>query len=138
MDVYSFNIFTLHAQCELGKVGRCWCPYTYACGPKKYFESYFSNRLTFLNIRGTNSTTAHSRLKSRMSLLGERSKPHTGGRSIEITRDIYVYDCLWENNTKKLYAKTRGGNYVFQTCACSKPILGVRNEVQIITCAWNF
>ena len=44
--------------------------------------------------------------------------------SIEISRDIYicmyVFDCLWENNTKKLYAKMRGRNYVVQTRACSK------------------
>ena len=31
-----------------------------------------------------------------------------------------VYVCLWENNTKKLYAQMRGWNYVAQTRACSK------------------
>ena len=33
---------------------------------------------------------------------------------------MYVFNCLWENNTKKLYAKMRGRNYVVQTRACSK------------------
>ena len=37
---------------------------------------------------------------------------------------IYVFDCLWENNTKKLYAKMRGRKYVVQTCACSKVSFG--------------
>ena len=32
----------------------------------------------------------------------------------------YVSDCLWENNTKNLYAKMRGRDYVVQTRACSK------------------
>ena len=45
--------------------------------------------------------------------------------SIEISRDIlymcmYVFDCLWENNTKKLYVKMQGRNYIVQTRACSK------------------
>ena len=35
----------------------------------------------------------------------------------------YVFNCLWENNTKKLYAKMRGRNYVVQTRACSKSVL---------------
>ena len=35
-----------------------------------------------------------------------------------------VFDCLWENNTKKLYAKMRGRNYVVQTRACSKISFG--------------
>ena len=66
----------------------------------------------------------------------------TLGCSIEISRDIYIYmyvfDCLWENNTKKLYAKMRGRNYVVQTCThAQKSVLGVLNEVQIITSAWN-
>ena len=32
----------------------------------------------------------------------------------------YVFDCLWENNTKKLYAKMRGRNYVVQMCVLKK------------------
>ena len=47
----------------------------------------------------------------------------TLGCSIETSRDIYsyiyIFDCLWENNTKKLYAKLRRWNYVVQTRACS-------------------
>ena len=60
--------------------------------------------------------------------------PHWGGCSIEISRDIYmhvcmyvcrcVFDCLWENNTKTLYAKMRGWNYIVQICACSKNSFG--------------
>ena len=37
---------------------------------------------------------------------------------------MFVLDCLWENNTKKLYAKMRGRNYVVQTRACSKISFG--------------
>ena len=37
----------------------------------------------------------------------------------------YVFNCLWENNTKKSYAKMRGRNYVVQTRACSKSSLGI-------------
>ena len=33
----------------------------------------------------------------------------------------YVFDCLWENNTKKL----RGQNYVVKTRACSKRSFGI-------------
>ena len=36
-----------------------------------------------------------------------------------------VYDYLWENNTKNSYAKMRGRNYVVQTRACLKSVLGV-------------
>ena len=38
--------------------------------------------------------------------------------------NMFVLDCLWENNTKKLYAKIRGRNYVVQTRACSKISFG--------------
>ena len=46
----------------------------------------------------------------------------TLGCSIEILRDMYMYvfNCLWENNTNKSYAKMRGRNYVVQTRASSK------------------
>ena len=37
---------------------------------------------------------------------------------------MYVFDCLWENNTKKSYAKMRGRNYVVQARACSKISFG--------------
>ena len=37
----------------------------------------------------------------------------------------YVFDCLWENNTKKSYAKMRGWNYVVQTRARSKSSFGI-------------
>ena len=37
----------------------------------------------------------------------------------------YIFDCLWENNTKKLYAKMRGQNYVVQKRACSKSSFGI-------------
>ena len=33
----------------------CIYIYIYVCGPKKNFESYFSGRLTFSNIRGRTS-----------------------------------------------------------------------------------
>ena len=36
---------------------------------------------------------------------------------------IYIY--VWETHTKTSYAKMRGRNYVLQTCACSKSVLGV-------------
>ena len=54
----------------------------------------------------------------------------TLGCSIEILHDIlyiymYVYDCVWENNTKKSYAKMRWRNYLVQTRACSKSVLRV-------------
>ena len=49
---------------------------------------------------------------------------------------MYVFHCLWENNTKKLYAKMRGRNYVLQTGACSKSSFGIL-KVQIRTSAWN-
>ena len=38
---------------------------------------------------------------------------------------MYVFDCLWENNTKKFYAKMRGRNYVVQTRTCSKSSFGI-------------
>ena len=46
----------------------------------------------------------------------------TLGCSIEISRDIYmhVFNCLWKNNTKKMYVKMRWRNYIVQTRASSK------------------
>ena len=46
------EVITLHVQRERGKVTGvgvhiCIC----VCGPKKYFESYFSDRLTFSTSR---------------------------------------------------------------------------------------
>ena len=38
--------------------------------------------------------------------------------------DMYVFNCLCENNTKKLYAKMLRGNYVVQACACLKISFG--------------
>ena len=38
---------------------------------------------------------------------------------------MYVYNCLWETHTKNSYAKMHGWNYVVQTYACSKSVLGV-------------
>ena len=35
-----------------------------------------------------------------------------------------VLDCRWENNTKKLYAKMRGRDYIVQTCTCLKNSFG--------------
>ena len=57
----------------------------------------------------------------------------TLGCSIKILSDIYVYVCryvglstiLWETHTKKLYIKMCGRNYIIQTRACSKSVLGV-------------
>ena len=60
------------------------------------------------------------------TLLGEQSEPHTGVFNRDFSCYIYIYvcmyvfDCLWKNNTKKLYAKMRGRNYILQTRACSK------------------
>ena len=37
---------------------------------------------------------------------------------------VYVFDCLWKNNTKKWYARMRRRIYVVQTSACSKISFG--------------
>ena len=37
----------------------------------------------------------------------------------------YVFDSLWENNTKKSYATMRGQNYVVQIRACSESSFGI-------------
>ena len=51
------NVFTPYAQRERGKVTGCGVHilYIYVCGRKKKFESYFRDRLTFLNIRSRTS-----------------------------------------------------------------------------------
>ena len=49
-------------------------------------------------------------------------------RVIYIYMCKYVFDCLWENNTKKLYAKRRGRNYVVQTRTCSKNSFGILKQ----------
>ena len=65
-------------------------------------------------------------------LLGEEASPILGC-SIEISRDIYIYICLYVGLStivygkpiQKLYAKMRGQKYIVQTCACSKSVLRV-------------
>ena len=52
-----------------------------------------------------------------LPLLGERSDPHTG----VFNRDIYIYICQF---VCLLLAKMRRRNYVAQTRACSKSVLG--------------
>ena len=59
----------------------------------------------------------------------------TLGCSIEISWDIvcvcrFVYVCLG-NPYKTLYAKMRGWDYVIQTHACSKSVLGDLNKVPL-------
>ena len=48
--------------------------------------------------------------------------------SVEISRDIYMYMyvslSMGKKHTKKKYAKIHGRNYVAQTRACSKSVLG--------------
>ena len=48
----------------------------------------------------------------------------TLGCSIEISRDICMSVCLWETIGKIGIQKIRGQNYVAQTCARSKSVLG--------------
>ena len=44
---------------------------------------------------------------------------------------------VYGKTIKKLYAKMRRRNYVVRTRHAQKSVLGVCNEVQIITSAWN-
>ena len=48
----------------------------------------------------------------------------TLGCSIEISRDICMLVCLWETIGKIGMQKRHGQNYVAQTCARSKSVLG--------------
>ena len=66
-------------------------------------------------------------------LLGEQSEPHTG--LFNRDRDIYIcrFVCLrlTMGNPQKSYDKTCGLNYVVQTHACSKTVLGVLKKVPL-------
>ena len=64
--------------------------------------------------------------ENRYNIIIRRAKraPHCGVQSRFRVIYMYVFDCLWENNTKKLYAKMRGWNYILQTRACSKMCFG--------------
>ena len=59
-------IFTPHAQRERGKVIGLGVM-VYVCGQKK-FESYFSDRLTFSNIRGRTSRRIYRLVLTLLSL----------------------------------------------------------------------
>ena len=50
---------------------------------------------------------------------------------------MYVFDCLRENYTKKLYAKMRGQNYVVQTRASSKSRFGILKRVTVKAELWT-
>ena len=75
----------------------------------------------------------HLRLKHKEKSVSEREE-----KRIELGKLLYIYvcmyvcryvfDCLWENNTKKLYAKMRGRNYVVQTRVCSKSSFGISKQ----------
>ena len=61
-------LFTPHAQHERGKVnGLGVLIYIYVCGQKK-IESYFSDRLTFSNIRGKTSRRIYRLVLALLSL----------------------------------------------------------------------
>ena len=64
-------LFTPHAQRERGKViglGVLIYIYIYVCGQKNIFESYFSDRLTFSNIRGRISRRIYRLVLALLSL----------------------------------------------------------------------
>ena len=64
------NLVTPHAQRERGKViGLGVLVYIYIClWSKKIFESYFSDRLTFSNIRGRTSRRIYRLVLALLSL----------------------------------------------------------------------
>ena len=58
-------------------------------------------------------------------LLGERSEPHIGLFNRDFACVVCMYVGLYrETHTKNTYTKMRGRNYVAQTRACSKSVLG--------------
>ena len=68
--------------------------------------------------------------KCQLQIIGRAKRaPHWGVQSrfrvIYMYVCMYVFDCLWENNTKESYDKMRGQNYVVQTRACSKSSFGI-------------
>ena len=56
-------------------------------------------------------------------LIGRAKRAPTLGCSIEISRDIYMSVCM-SVCLQKIRVKIRGQNYVCQTRACSKSVLG--------------
>ena len=69
-----------------------------------------------------------------VEVIGRAKRATHWGVQLRFSRDIYMYvcryvfDCLWENNTKKSYAKMRGWIYIVQTRVCSKSSFGILKQ----------
>ena len=94
-------------------------PYT---NTHKHRTSYCKSTLTFLGPECWKSICAARQKPVSLAFLhhnwASEASP-TQGCSIEISRDIYVYMCMCLSWSKK-----RRRNYVGQTRACSKSVLG--------------
>ena len=65
-------------------------------------------------------------IKFGQELIGRAKRaPHWGVQSRFRVIYMYVFYCLWENNTKQLYAKMRGRNYMSEHAHAKKSLLGV-------------